>query len=121
MLSFHPDPLQYQALQEARLQQKTPDFKAKYARRAGIEGTISQGVRGFDLRHARYRGLTKTRLQHQFVGGFPQPGAYGCLAHGNTSCSDPLLGVCKGHACDVAPSRCLRVRQWYHHFGKNLR
>ena len=68
MLSFHPDPLHYQALQEARLRQKTPDFKAKYAKRAGIEGTISQGVRGFDLRHARYRGFTKTRLQHQFVG-----------------------------------------------------
>jgi transposase len=68
MLSFHPDPLHHQALQEARLRQKTPDFKAKYAKRAGIEGTISQGVRGFDLRHARYRGLTKTRLQHQFVG-----------------------------------------------------
>ncbi len=24
-------------------------------------------VRGFDLRHARYRGLSKTRLQHLFV------------------------------------------------------
>ena len=68
MLSFHTDPLQYQALQQARLRQKAPDFKAKYAKRAGIEGTISQGVRGFDLRHARYKGLTKTQLQHQFVG-----------------------------------------------------
>jgi len=68
MLSFHPDALQYQALQQARQRQKAPDFKAKYAKRAGIEGTISQGVRGFDLRHARYRGLAKTRLQHQFVG-----------------------------------------------------
>ena len=28
--------------------------KQKYAKRAGIEGTISQGVRGFDLRHSRY-------------------------------------------------------------------
>lgn len=67
-LTFHPDPLQHQALQQARQRQRAPDFKAKYAKRAGIEGTISQGVRGFDLRHARYRGLAKTRLQHQFVG-----------------------------------------------------
>ena len=32
--------------------------------RAGIEGTIHQGVHAFDLRFARYRGLAKTRLQH---------------------------------------------------------
>ena len=32
--------------------------------RAGIEGTLSQGVRGFGLRRCRYIGLAKTRLQH---------------------------------------------------------
>jgi hypothetical protein len=31
--------------------------------RAGIEGAISQGVRAFGLRQARYRGLRKTHLQ----------------------------------------------------------
>ena len=67
MLAIHPDQAQHQALQKARLRQKAPDFKQKYAKRAGIEGTISQGVRGFDLRHSRYRGLAKTRLQHLFV------------------------------------------------------
>ena len=41
--------------------------KQKYAKRAGIEGTISQGVRGFDVRHSRYRSLSKTRLQQLFV------------------------------------------------------
>jgi transposase len=35
-----------------------------YARRSGIEGTISQGVRAFGLRRARYRGETKAHLQH---------------------------------------------------------
>jgi transposase len=35
-----------------------------YARRSGIEGTISQGVRSFGLRRARYRGEAKTHLQH---------------------------------------------------------
>jgi transposase len=33
------------------------------AQRQGIEGTISQGVRTFGLRRARYRGLAKTGLQ----------------------------------------------------------
>lgn len=32
--------------------------------RAGVEGTISQGVRAFGLRQTRYRGLAKTHLQH---------------------------------------------------------
>lgn len=68
MLGIHPDQEHHRALQKARLRQKSPDFKQKYARRAGIEGTISQGVRGFDVRHARYCGLAKTRLQHLFIG-----------------------------------------------------
>ena len=50
-----------------RTRQETKDFKQRYKRRAGIEGTISQGVHGFDLRYARYRGLAKTALQHIFV------------------------------------------------------
>lgn len=32
--------------------------------RAGVEGTLSQGTRGFDLRRCRYLGLAKTHLQH---------------------------------------------------------
>jgi transposase len=35
-----------------------------HARRAGIEGTLSQGVRAFGLRRSRYRGLAKAHLQH---------------------------------------------------------
>jgi transposase len=35
-----------------------------YAKRAGIEGTLSQGVRSFGLRRARYRGEAKAHLQH---------------------------------------------------------
>ena len=51
-------------MQAARQRQAMADFAAQYARRAGIEGTISQGVRAFGLRQARYRGLRKTHLQH---------------------------------------------------------
>lgn len=32
--------------------------------RAGIEGTMSQGVRAFELRRTRYIGLARTHLQH---------------------------------------------------------
>lgn len=54
----------HEALQAARRQQATPEFEASYAARAGIEGTLSQGVRVGDLRRSRYIGLAKTRLQH---------------------------------------------------------
>lgn len=54
---------QHIALQQARKEQNSPEFQAKYDQRAGIEGTISQGVRGFDLRTTRYIGLAKTHLQ----------------------------------------------------------
>ncbi len=36
----------------------------EYARRAGVEGTISQGVRRCGLRRSRYVGLAKTHLGH---------------------------------------------------------
>lgn len=65
-LKLRPQP-QHEALQAARNRQEPPEFKQRYQRRAGVEGTISQGVHGFDLRYARYRGLAKTALQHIFV------------------------------------------------------
>ena len=55
---------QYEALQEARKRENTQEWKAEYTRRAGIEGTNSQGIRSFDLRRARYIGLSKAHLQH---------------------------------------------------------
>jgi transposase len=54
----------HEALQAARRQQETPEWQAEYAVRAGVEGTLSQGVRGFGLRRCRYIGLAKARLQH---------------------------------------------------------
>jgi transposase len=47
-----------------RLRQHTPEFKKRYAMRAGIEGTLSQGIRAFGLRQARYLGEAKKHLQH---------------------------------------------------------
>jgi transposase len=53
----------HEALQAARRQQETPEWKAEYAVRAGVERTLSQGVRGFGPRRCRYIGLSKARLQ----------------------------------------------------------
>jgi transposase len=52
------------ALQTRRQEQLTPEFRQQYATRAGIEGTLSQGVRGMGLRRARYDGLARTHVQH---------------------------------------------------------
>ncbi len=54
---------EHEAIQFARKRQKTEEFASLYSDRAGIEGTISQGVRAFGLRKARYRGLERTHLQ----------------------------------------------------------
>ena len=43
---------------------ETKEFQREYRQRVGIEGTISQGVRAFGLRKARYLGMAKTWLQH---------------------------------------------------------
>lgn len=58
---------QYYALQAARVRDSQADWHLLYNRRAGIEGTISQGVRGFCLRRSRYVGLAKTHAQHLFT------------------------------------------------------
>src|SRR5215468_9226340 len=57
----------HEALQAARHRQTTAEFQEHYALRAGIEGTLSQGVRAFDLRRSRYIGLAKTHLQHILI------------------------------------------------------
>ncbi len=55
---------QHLALQQARHRQTTDSFRRCYAQRAGIEGTLAQGIRAFGLRRCRYIGRTKTHLQH---------------------------------------------------------
>ena len=59
-----PPQAEHEALKAARERLATKEGRRCYARRAGIEGTISQGVRAFGLRRSRYRGLARTHLQH---------------------------------------------------------
>lgn len=56
--------VEHEALKRAREAHASVEGHERYKRRAGIEGSISQGVRGFGLRRSRYRGLAKTRLQN---------------------------------------------------------
>jgi transposase len=65
-LSFKPR-VQHELLQWARHREHTDEFKERYAKRAGIEGTMSQGTRSFGLRRARYMGQAKTHLQHMLI------------------------------------------------------
>ena len=55
---------EHAALEAARARETQEAFKAQYRQRAGIEGTLSQGVRVMHLRRARYIGLAKVHLQH---------------------------------------------------------
>ncbi len=55
---------EHEALAAARARERTAKYRGLYARRQGIEGTVSQAVRAFGLRQSRYRGLAKAALQH---------------------------------------------------------
>ncbi len=54
---------EYEALNAARARMSDPAWQERYHRRAGVEGTLSQGVRAFGMRRSRYVGLAKTALQ----------------------------------------------------------
>ncbi|MBW4568775.1 MAG: IS1182 family transposase [Tolypothrix carrinoi HA7290-LM1] len=55
---------EHQIIQTIRSAQDTDEWKERYNTRAGVEGTLSQGINAFGLRQARYRNLPKVRLQH---------------------------------------------------------
>jgi hypothetical protein len=55
-------------LQGRRQEQQTPAFQLECHKRNALEGTQSELVRAHDLRHARYRGLPKARLQNYMIG-----------------------------------------------------
>src|SRR5262244_869039 len=59
-----PSQEHFEALQAARAWYASEEGRHRYQCRAGVEGTLSQGVRAFGLRRTRYRGLEKTHLQH---------------------------------------------------------
>ncbi len=53
----------YQFRHDARRYQESAEFKQEYARRAGMEGTVSTNVRTHHARRSRYLGQAKSELQ----------------------------------------------------------
>ncbi|WP_413796818.1 transposase [Streptomyces iranensis] len=47
-----------------RTEQQTPEWKARYAVRSGVEGTVNEFAHGHCMRRCRYRGQPKAHLQH---------------------------------------------------------
>src|SRR3954470_14399371 len=62
-LGLRPRP-EHEALAAARARLESEAGRQLYAQRQGVESPLSQGVRAFGLRQARYRGLAKTGLQN---------------------------------------------------------
>ena len=60
---FRPRPI-HEALTAARAGQASEAWQRRYRIRAGVEGTIAQATHVTGIRHARYLGLGKTRLEH---------------------------------------------------------
>lgn len=58
---------EHEALATARARQDSEAGRRLYAQRQGVEATISQAVRTFDLRRARCRGLAKAHLQQVVI------------------------------------------------------
>jgi transposase len=66
-ITIHPEPV-HQARVNAHQAQQGQDWAKIYQLRAGVESTISQAVRGPDLRHSRYRGRDKAHVQNVLTG-----------------------------------------------------
>jgi transposase len=67
VLILQPYEQAYQARKSARDREQTPEFRAVYAKRAGVEGTIAQCVRTCEMRRARYISSKKLRLKAFFT------------------------------------------------------
>ncbi|WP_316745273.1 transposase [Streptomyces sp. MK7] len=50
-----------------RAEQQTPDWKTRYPVRSRVEGTSNEFAHGHGMRHCRYRGQPKTRLQQELT------------------------------------------------------
>jgi DDE family transposase/transposase-like protein DUF772 len=57
----------HEELQQRRRNQQSEEFQLRMHQRNAIEGTISELVRGYSLRRARYRGFAKVDLQNQLI------------------------------------------------------
>ncbi len=54
-------------LEACRARAKSEEFKQEFRLRSQVEGSVSELVRGYGARYARYRGRTKSQLQACFA------------------------------------------------------
>ena len=55
-------------VQQRRREMREQDFEKKMYPRNGIEGSLSELVRGHGLRRTKYRGFERVRLSHYMIG-----------------------------------------------------
>jgi hypothetical protein len=60
--------LRHDLVQKRREEMRQADFSKKMHPRNGIEGTLSELVRGHGLRQTKYRGFNRVRLSHYLMG-----------------------------------------------------
>ena len=60
--------LRHDLVQKRRAEMRQKGFTKKMYPRNGIEGTLSELVRGHGLRHTKYRGINRVRLSHYMMG-----------------------------------------------------
>jgi hypothetical protein len=65
-LSLRPRTV-HETIAQARAGQASQQWKDRYKIRAGVEGTMRQATHVTGIRHARYLGLAKTRLEHNIA------------------------------------------------------
>ncbi len=60
--------LRHDLVEKRRAEMRAADFSKKMYPRNGVEGTLSELVRGHGLRRTKYRGLSRVRLSHYLMG-----------------------------------------------------
>ena len=87
-LTVRPRP-QHEALPAARQYQTTAACKAQYDARAGVEGTLSEGLRVCDLRRARYDGTSAWPRRAANTCSRPRGSTCAASAPGGTNAPSP--------------------------------
>jgi len=106
--TLRPNPAEYQALHAARQRQSPPEFRAQYAKRAGVEGTISQAVRESRIATSSLHGTEASTPPSVHHRSGPEFAPDGGLVSRDPSCSPPHVPVyCAHRLCSETTSHCL--------------
>ncbi len=105
---------EYDVLEAARIEETTVEWQQQYNRRAGIEGTFSQAVRGYGLRRTRYRWRTENAFAQSGNRVGNQRRQKRRLVERKETRADQIIKICK-----TENKRTLRIRQQYPFSGRS--